>query len=98
MTSVAAPEETGKVTNMEFGRRIGCHHSTASRYRNGERIPSTDILLRIFAEFGLSAKQKDELSTVMDDKNGALTLSERRRLFGEWLRKYVFSQNTKEST
>jgi transcriptional regulator with XRE-family HTH domain len=81
--------ETGKMTNIEFARRVGCHHTTASRYRNGERVPSTAITMRILSEFDLTPKQKDELSSVLSK---AVPLERRRALYGAWLRANVFNQ------
>ena len=78
------------MTNVEFARRIGCHHTTASRYRNGERIPSTAVVMRILSEFNLTNKQKDELYKAL---HKSLPLDQRRKLFGQWLRTYVFSQS-----
>lgn len=42
-----------RMTNEEFGERIGCHYSMASRLRNGERLPSRDLLRRIISAFEL---------------------------------------------
>lgn len=77
------------LTNIEFARRVGCHHTTASRYRNGERVPSTAMTMRILSEFDLTSKQKDELSHAL---NRAVPLDERRALYGAWLRANVFNQ------
>jgi transcriptional regulator with XRE-family HTH domain len=46
------------MTNTEFGRRIGVHFTTASRLRNGQRLPSVAVLRRISKEFGIA---EDEL-------------------------------------
>lgn len=43
----------GRMTNEEFGERVDCHYSMASRLRTGARLPSRDLLRRIIAEFGL---------------------------------------------
>jgi transcriptional regulator with XRE-family HTH domain len=89
MTSV--PEvEISQMTNVEFARRVGCHHTTASRYRNGERVPSTALAMRILDEFPLTSKQKDQLLRLMAAKG--MSLDERRKTFGKWLRENVFSQ------
>lgn len=42
-----------RMTNEEFGERVGCHYSMASRLRNGERLPSRDLLRRIISAFEL---------------------------------------------
>ncbi len=39
------------ITNVEFGRRVGCSHSMASRIINGHRLPSIDVIERIRAEY-----------------------------------------------
>lgn len=44
----------GRMTNEEFGEKVGCHYSMASRLRNGERLPSRDLLRRIIATFELN--------------------------------------------
>lgn len=41
-----SPTKT-RVSNAEFGRAVGVHFTTASRYRNGERVPSTRAALKI---------------------------------------------------
>ena len=56
-------------------------------------MPSTTVVMRILNEFDLTGEQKDELFRVMDERG--LSLDERRSRFGEWLRKYVFSQPEK---
>lgn len=42
-----------RMTNEEFGARVGCHYSMASRLRSGERLPSRDLLRRIIDVFEL---------------------------------------------
>lgn len=42
-----------RTSNMEFARRVGCHHSMASRIRAGKRRCSLDLLQRISTEFGI---------------------------------------------
>jgi transcriptional regulator with XRE-family HTH domain len=39
--------------NEEFGARVGCHYSMASRLYNGERLPSRELLRRIIDAFEL---------------------------------------------
>lgn len=41
------------MTNEEFGQRVGCHHSMASRLRAGKRLPGLDLMQRISKEFGV---------------------------------------------
>jgi transcriptional regulator with XRE-family HTH domain len=45
------------VTNGEFARAVGVHFTMASRYRNGQRIPSTRVLQKISEEYGLPIDQ-----------------------------------------
>lgn len=45
------------ITNEEFGKRVGCHYSMASRLRHGERMPSLALLTRIVNEFGLNQEE-----------------------------------------
>ena len=41
------------VSNTEFAERVGVHHSTVSRLRSGERLPSGHLLTRIVAAYDL---------------------------------------------
>ena len=41
-----------EMTNAEFARRVGCHPSTVSRWRNDDRLPGVLLLDRIATEFG----------------------------------------------
>ena len=88
--TTAAPVEIG-ISNVEFARRVGCHHTTASRYRSGERVPSTAILLRILAEFDLTEKQRKQLTDAMSKK---MSLTKRREITGKWLRANIFTQKS----
>lgn len=49
-----------RMTNEEFGERVGCHYSMASRLRNGERLPSRDLLRRIISAFELDRAEAYE--------------------------------------
>ncbi len=58
---------TTRLTNSEFGRRTGCHHSMASRIRSGHRLPGIDLLDRISKEFqidlvDLIAARRDDMA------------------------------------
>lgn len=35
------------LTNEQFGKLVGCHHSMASRLRHGQRVPSMALVQRI---------------------------------------------------
>lgn len=61
------------MTNERFGELAGCHYSMASRIRNGDRLPSRELLGRIIAAFNL-------------DPSEALSASLKgARHFGAWL-------------
>lgn len=47
---VDAPTQV--MTNAEFARRVNCHPSTVSRWRNNDRLPGVLLLDRIADEFG----------------------------------------------
>lgn len=49
----SAPPTREPVSNAEFGRAVGVHFTTASRLRNGERLPSTRVASRIIRVYGL---------------------------------------------
>lgn len=70
------------MTNKEFGRRVGCSESMASRLRKGRRRPGSDLrdnIIRVF-EFN---RDLDTLNEVMDASRSAET-------FGAFLRANVF--------
>lgn len=46
-----------RVTNEEFGARVGCDFTMASRLRNGQRLPSRERLERIVEAYGLDANE-----------------------------------------
>lgn len=79
-----------RITNVEFARRVGCDHTTASRYRSGERVPSTAMLFRIINAFSneLTDAQRRDLDVKMGK---AQSLEGRRRVIGAWLRENIFS-------
>jgi transcriptional regulator with XRE-family HTH domain len=39
------------ITNKDIGKALGIDHTTVSRYRSGERIPSLEIMLLIATEY-----------------------------------------------
>lgn len=45
------------MTNLEFGERVGCSESMASRLRSGDRLPGREQLGRIVAEFELNQEE-----------------------------------------
>lgn len=45
------------VKNETFGFRVGCDYTMASKLRNGQRLPSRELLERIVAAFDLDANE-----------------------------------------
>lgn len=68
-------------SNTTFARRVGCNHTMASRLRSGERMPSTDMLIRICDAYELD-------KTVALDKYG-----KGREAFSAWLRESIFGED-----
>jgi transcriptional regulator with XRE-family HTH domain len=66
------------VSNAEFSKAVGVHFTTASRYRNGDRVPSTGVALKISRAFGLDPGEV--LEAVCDG----------RQAFGHYMRMNVF--------
>lgn len=77
--SATAPARA--VTNQEFGDRVGCHHSMASRLRSGKRLPGVDMMVRISEEFAIPIKE-----LVHARQQG-------REAMGELLRKRAFKSD-----
>jgi transcriptional regulator with XRE-family HTH domain len=42
-----------KMTNAEFGKRVGCDPSFASYLRSGKRMPGADLFIEIILAFEL---------------------------------------------
>lgn len=40
-----------KVSNVDVGEVLDVAHTTVSRYRSGDRIPSLDVMLKIAEEY-----------------------------------------------
>lgn len=72
-----SPIET-PVSNADFGRAVGVHFTTASRYRTGDRVPSTKVALAIAEAYDLDARAILE------------TIREGGPVFGHYLRMNVF--------
>lgn len=68
------------VTLEAFADRVGCHFTTASRLRSGERKPSPVLLGRIVEEYGLDREEAFDLYTKKDNNPE----------FGAYLRRVVF--------
>lgn len=68
-----------RVTNEQFGYRVGCDYTMASRLRSGKRLPSRELLERIVVAYGL-------------DGNEALTATATGPLaFARFLDEHVFN-------
>jgi len=69
---------TAKLTNQDFASRVGITDSYASYLKNGQRLPSGDVLVKIIQEFELDAY------AAMD------AYREGGAVFGAFLRRAVF--------
>lgn len=67
------------MTNREFGTAVRCSDTMASRMRNGQRLPSVDMLARIVAAFDLDASE-------------AVAHATSARRWGAYLRDEVFTR------
>jgi len=72
-----SPTET-PVSNASFGKAIGVHFTTASRYRNGERVPSIDVARKIVQAYDLDLNEMTE------------AMAGGRETFGHYIRMHVF--------
>lgn len=70
---------TDTVTLEAFADRVGCHFTTASRLRSGDRMPSRELLGRIVEAYGLDKVRTLDLFTAGDASE-----------FGVYLRDEVF--------
>lgn len=73
-------ERTGSAVTLEmFSERVGCHFTTASRLRAGERLPGRRLLGRIVKEYELDRDKAFDAFTA-----GPVE-------FGTFLREFVFT-------
>lgn len=68
------------MTNSSFAAQVGCHHTMASRLRNGKRLPSLSMFSTIVKTFDLNT---DDALSAYDQGAAA---------FGAFLRATVFSR------
>lgn len=68
------------VTNKEFGRKVGCHHSMASRIRAGKRLPSVEMMNRI-AEAYPQVTVNEMVQARLEGGAEAVAMLLRRRVF-----------------
>lgn len=66
-------------SNPSFGAAVGVHYTTASRYRNGERLPSYAVALKMARVYGLDL---EEMMTAMAAGTEAFGHYIRMRVFG----------------
>lgn len=79
-------ENTGGAVTLEaFADRVGCHFTTASRLRNGQRMPGRELLGRIVEEFDLDPQETLRIFTREDPEE-----------FGEYLRANVFTTSEED--
>jgi transcriptional regulator with XRE-family HTH domain len=67
------------VTLEAFADRVGCHFTTASRLRSGDRMPSRELLGRIVEAYDLDRERTLNLFTAGTPDD-----------FGKYLREEVF--------
>lgn len=70
-----------RVTNEQFGERVGCDYTMASRLRNGLRLPSRELLERIVAAYDLDGSEALEAT------------AEGKEAFSRYLRDHVFDSS-----
>lgn len=73
------------MTNEEFGDRVDCHYSMASRLKWGQRMPGRELFGRIVREFNLDPAEALE------------ALNAGPVVFSSYLRKNVFEPSGEES-
>lgn len=78
MAAMATPERV--MTNERFAELVDCHFTMASRLRNGQRLPSAKLLVRIKNAFDLPYT---ELMAAYDDGPEAFGQYIRFKVYGE---------------
>ena len=68
------------MSNSQFAAAVGCHFTTASRYRNGHRLPGVEKLEGIRRTLGVSY---DEI--LREWQKG-------KESFGAYLRQHLFDE------
>jgi transcriptional regulator with XRE-family HTH domain len=69
------------VTLSDFATRVGCHFSTVSRLKSGDRLPGRELLGRIVREYRLNPEKA--LDAYVSGRSA----------FGAFLRYNVFEQD-----
>lgn len=78
-------DSTGTVTLEAFAARVGCHFTTASRLRAGQRLPGRKLVGRIVKEYHLDPVKAFDAFT------------DSKETFGEYLRENVFEVESDNS-
>lgn len=79
-------KSTVPVTLEAFADRVGCHFTTASRLRSGQRLPGRKLLGKIVKEYHLDPEQALQAFTDSNEE------------FGKYLRHEVFHAEDDDST
>ncbi len=77
------------VTLDAFAERVGCHFTTASRLKSGERLPGRELLGRIIDAYDLDVQEAMRIYTSGGDA---------RQKFGQYLCDHVFVPAKTEET
>lgn len=81
--------QTASAVSLDaFAARVGCHFTTASRLKAGERFPGRVVLGKIVREYNLDPIQVLKLYTAEGE--------EARKAFGEYLKSVVFNEDGQE--
>lgn len=86
------------VTLEAFADRVGCHFTTASRLRSGERMPGRELLGRIVEEFGLDRDKAFEIYTQDEDAADKFGRFLREKIFGLFEEEIKLEQEQSAST
>lgn len=71
------------LTNLEFASKLGITDSYASYLRNGQRLPSGEILVKIIMKFEMSPEQTRDAHLAYLEGGSAFGAFLRREVFGE---------------
>lgn len=81
-------KDTGSAVTLEaFADRVGCHFTTASRLRNGQRMPGRELLGTIVREYDLDQNEVFAIYTREDPEE-----------FGAYLRDKIFEKSVEDES
>lgn len=69
------------ITNLQFAKSVGLHHTMASRLRNGERKPGLATVIATMRAYNLTSEQVSDWLDAIDKGAPAS---------GAWLRSNIF--------